>query len=91
MEMEMELMLVIELLLLYGKAVLCMIGAAILILLVFLGFVFYCICTSEDNCTACPGALDGSCARCRIHKSKLRRARRNEKRHEKLMNKGGTK
>lgn len=88
---EMEVILVIEVLLIIGKILLGLLIAIAVLVIAFLGFVFHCICTSEDNCTACPGALDGSCARCRIHKNKVKRAKKESKEQEKLMNKGGKK
>ena len=54
-------------------------------LIIIVAIIFYLICTSEDNCTACPGALDGSCSRCRIHKNRLKR----EKKEYKKQSKGG--
>ena len=88
---EMEVILVIEVLLIIGKVLLGLLIAIAVLVIAFLGLMFYCICISEDNCTACPGALDGSCARCRIHKNKVKRAKKESKKQEKLMNKRGEK
>lgn len=81
----MEVILVIRLLLMLGKIALYVVGALFLVVIAFVGFVFYCICTSEDNCTGCPGALDGSCRRCRIHKNKVKQ----QKKEAKKRNEGG--
>lgn len=80
----MEVILVIEVLLIIGKVLLGLLIVTAVLVITFIGLVFYCICTSEDNCTACPGALDGSCARCRIHKNKVKRSKKESKEQEKI-------
>lgn len=56
-----------------GKAILLTIGVGSGLFMLLCAYIFHLICTSEDNCTACPGALNGSCAKCRIHKNKMKK------------------
>lgn len=85
-----EFMLLVEMFKLVGKIVLYVGTVVAVLLILFLMFVFYFICVSEDNCTACPGALDGTCNRCKIHKNKMKRERKDAKKKQKL-NEGGEK
>lgn len=63
----------IEVLIFAGKAILITIGISAGLFILLCAYVFHLMCTSKDNCTACPGALNGSCARCRIHKNKKKK------------------
>lgn len=82
----MELLLLWEILKIVGKVLFWIIVAIIATVVILVSICFYFVCTAEDNCIACPGALDGSCNRCRIQKNKLKREKKEAKRN---LRKGG--
>lgn len=51
----------------------CIACAFLVFLVIGLGYIFYLMCISPDNCTACRGYELHECGSCIVHKHKLKR------------------
>lgn len=60
-----------------------LLGVIFLFAILLFVYIFYLVCTGEDNCIACPGYAKEGCSTCGVQRRKLREERRKLRKQKK--------